>query len=700
MSKSHQQDQAPGTNIIVITLALCCVVALACLYVRPERHSEIAWLMGARLWPVVCAGIMLLLGLGFGSRLSGGPVFPLRLSFPNILGAGFFLGIFSLTMLVSGDLGPLLLAATAGVVLYWCARSGPLVPHIDESHEPGANHSGESRVLFSLMFVFAILGILCAFTPPREYDDQEYHSGSVAYYLRHVGSYRVPENVYSDFPQNVEMWLYGLTRLAYPIFADGRWTSDMLDGIYAGKLIQVGLGVLTAILVGWLTKRCVNPSGISATGREPLYAMAFFYCSPVLIIFSGAAYVEIGLTFYLFLGLCLFLLYASVQPSDTAARRKYAILCGITCGLAAGCKYQGVLFGVIPITAFILLSDIGKTPFAQLYRQVRLRDTALFLLGVFVAFSPWLIRDLVTTGNPVFPLLYSMLGGHGWDAAHNAMWLKAHAPGPMTPASLGQSLWWNFLTDSDLNIAPLLSFLFIPLIFLRPRSASAPVRWVMAYVVVCCALWFLFTQRIDRFLAPVVPAMAVLSAVGFAAWQEGWVGKALKGVVAACLIFALLQGLIIGSGHGAFTAGLFPDEKEDFLRDDPQFYHAYEAVQFINKNVTDPKAKALFLGEARAFYCDVECLAPTVFNTNPIEAALRECATAKEVAERLKAQGFTHLLVNWTEFARLCKSYGAFEDFDFRKWATFRDECLVSLATFGKPNDVVEYPIVVYEIKK
>jgi hypothetical protein len=125
----------------------------------------------------------------------------------------------------------------------------------------------------------------------------------------------------------------------------------------------------------------------------------------------------------------------------------------------------------------------------------------------------------------------------------------------------------------------------------------------------------------------------------------------------------------------------------------------YQAIQFVNENVKDPKAKVLFFGEARAFYCNVEWLAPTVFNTDPLDAALRECATPKEVGERLRAQGFTHLLVNWAEFARLHKSYGAFEDFDFKKWSAFRDECLVSLATFGKQNEIVGYPIVVYAMR-
>jgi hypothetical protein len=468
----------------------------------------------------------------------------------------------------------------------------------------------------------------------------------------------------------------------------------MLDGIYAGKLINVALGLLTAFLVGWAARRCEKGDAAPKDVKSCVpYAMSFFYCSPAILFFSGIAFVEMALTFYLFLALCTFLVYTSVEPSQSWGRIRCAIICGIICGLAAGCKYTAILFGAAPLAIFFLIENSKRGTAAFL---PGVRDAAAFLLAALIAFSPWLIRNLVITGNPVFPLLYSLLGGRGWDVAHNAMWVKAHAPGPITLSEFGGSLW-GFLANSAFT--PLLAFLFIPLLAFRPRVLSAAGRWVFAYAYSYCIFWFLFTHGVDRFLAPALPAFAVLSAVGFAAWQEGWVGKALKGVVVICLVFTLYQGLIVASNLGAFTVGLHPREHENFMRDNTDFYDVYQAIKFLNENSDKAKARVLFLGEARAFYCNADWLAPTVFNTNPLESALRECATPHEAAARLTGQGFTHILVNWSEFQRLQKTYSAFQDFDIRKWEAFQKACFEPLASFGKPDKAGAYPILVYAIR-
>jgi hypothetical protein len=172
--------------------------------------------------------------------------------------------------------------------------------------------------------------------------------------------------------------------------------------------------------------------------------------------------------------------------------------------------------------------------------------------------------------------------------------------------------------------------------------------------------------------------------------------------VAVCLAFALYQGLIIGSNLGAFTVALHPGERERFFRENTDFYEVYQALQFLNKKVPKPVRfdRVLFLAEVRAFYCKADWLAPTVFNVNPLETALRECERPDKAAWRLRGQGFSHLLVNWAEFQRLRRTYGAFEDFDFKKWEAFRDACLEPLASFGPKDKAGECPIVVYAIKK
>ncbi len=664
----------------------CLVGAMGCLYVLTGDHLAVGGLIFARLGSLTGAAALVAIGLAFGLPAGRGN-WSDWVSFRSLLALGIFLGLCSLSSLAG--VFPALVLLSASFLVWRRLRrkeTAPTSTPTDAARRTSDAASAPARgemLVFAALFFFAVTSLLCAFTPPWEYDDQEYHSGSVAWYLSHRTAWSVPENVYSHFPQNAEMLSYGLSRW---FFSPGPWSADDLHGIYAGKLLNAALGLCIALLVGWMTRRSAADRSASR------YAMVFFYCSPAILVFSAVAYVEMALTFYLFLGLCLFLIYVETDPADRRARIRHAALCGVACGLAAGCKYQGVLFGIAPFALFVGIENLmARRPSAAV------RDTGILLLAALVLFSPWLIRNLALTGNPVFPLMYSVFGGHGWDAAHNAMWVKAHAPGPMTLAEFIGGLR-DFIANSPLT--PVLAFLFIPLLFLRPKALNLPARWVLAYVAVFYVLWFIFTQRIDRFLAPALPAFAVLSALGFSAWQEGRTGKALKGVVALGLIFTLYQGLIMGSNLGAFTAGLHPGEKERFFRDNTDFRDVYDAIQAVNDETKAPKSKVLFFAEARAFYCNADRLAPAVFNTNPLETALQESATPQEAAAQLKAQGFTHLLVNWTEFARLHTSYGAYADFDFKKWLAFRDHALTPLASFGKPYKGNEQPIVVYAIKR
>ena len=40
--------------------------------------------------------------------------------------------------------------------------------------------------------------------------------------------------------------------------------------------------------------------------------------------------------------------------------------------------------------------------------------------------TPWLAKNVVDTGNPVYPLAYRVFGGRHWDEAQDAKWSAAH----------------------------------------------------------------------------------------------------------------------------------------------------------------------------------------------------------------------------------------------------------------------------------
>ena len=81
--------------------------------------------------------------------------------------------------------------------------------------------------------------------------------------------------------------------------------------------------------------------------------------------------------------------------------------------------------------------------------------------------TPWLAKNALDTGNPVYPLAYNVFGGRYWDAELDAKWSQAHGPRPVSMPALvasaldvaGRSDW-----QSPLYVA------LAPLALFRPGS--------------------------------------------------------------------------------------------------------------------------------------------------------------------------------------------------------------------------------------
>ncbi len=81
------------------------------------------------------------------------------------------------------------------------------------------------------------------------------------------------------------------------------------------------------------------------------------------------------------------------------------------CG--CGCQVSGLFFAVAPCGIALVL--------------LRRREGVLpALVGMSITCLPWYAKNAVLTGNPVYPLAYSLFGGKGLDAATAVQWTAAH----------------------------------------------------------------------------------------------------------------------------------------------------------------------------------------------------------------------------------------------------------------------------------
>lgn len=512
---------------------------------------------------------------------------------------------------------------------------------------------------------FLLAMLLGSLLPSVDFDVNEYHfQGPKEFYQNGRISF-LPHNVYTSFPFGTEM----LTLLAMVLRQD--WSR----GAIAGKCVLMCFGPLTALALYAAGRRWFNP-------RVGLIAAFVYLTTPWVYRISTIAYVEGALCCYLFLA--LFAVMRGCDGIDVETERGRGnsdwLLAGLFAGSAMACKYTGVVQVVFPMfAATVVLAEICR----RRRRETRLserktvfRAVAAFVVGVLITIGPWLVKNLVETGNPVYPLAYTVFGGRDWDAAMNAKWKAGHSPADFSTANFARSLV-DVAGLNDWHSA--LLFGLAPLALLR-RDRRRLSTWVWAYAGYLFLTWWLFTHRIDRFWVPLIPVVSLLAGIG-ASWllelgalsydaggavanpAESWLEPRLQQLgrwAALCVLAsgALFNLTIVVSGIGGYNQFLLDLELAG--------QHAAQVtspqIVFLNDHLP-PGSKVLCVGEAQVFYARFPAVYNTVFDRSIFEqwmarqdvidgAGRFELLPPEEIRRKLSDEGITHVFVNWLEILR------------------------------------------------
>ncbi|HEV7999921.1 MAG TPA: glycosyltransferase family 39 protein, partial [Planctomycetaceae bacterium] len=428
--------------------------------------------------------------------------------------------------------------------------------------------------------------------------------------------------------------------------------------------------------------------GLYAAGRRwfsrgaGLLAALIYISTPWIDRLTTIAYVESGLLFYLFASL-LAVLIAIERLKTGDLNRRLALLTGLLAGSGMACKYTGALQVVAPIGAAIVLAP-GFTP-SVVRSRIRAAVTLglFFALGVAATIGPWLLKNVVETHNPVFPLAYSLFGASQWSDGLNAKFVSGHTT--HSPRSLFQCLG-DVTANNDWS-SPLWYALAPLALFARPRRIMIFGLWAFAGFLFIT--WFAFTHQIDRFWIPMIPVMCLLAGIG-AEWRSDATWRWGRNVVVALALlfnFALIAGNDTAYllGYNAFLSDL---DKARENREQPY-------VRYLNElNAQTPVGiKVLCVGDAEVFEARFPVVYNAVFNESIFEQwfALKPGSdpatwTLKpkpEVADRLHKEGITHVYVNWS-WIRTYRSPG---NYDYSKFVTAdRFEQLVAAGVLGQPT--------------
>lgn len=603
------------------------------------------------------------------------------------LAAGVGLSLWSLIVLGLGLCGllsqPLLIGLLTAFAAggWWRCGRPPLLNSRTTERSQGLSESRAprwlARLLYGVMGLFLLAMLLGSLLPPTDFDVKEYHLEGPKEYWQAGRVMFLPHNVYTSFPFLTEMLLLS------GMVVRGDW----YRGGLAGQAVLMSFAVVTALGVYAVARRLAGP-------RAGLLAALVYLSTPWVYRISIIAYTEGGLACYIVLT-CLALLRwidstaSSASPTKPATRAAAPtaplLLLGLLAGSAAACKYPGVLSVVIPIGLAVCARGAQRLIARQDRPAAVGKCVLMYSLGVFITFGPWLLKNLIETGNPVYPLLWSIFGGASFDAETNVGWKAAHAaPTALlhTPSLILPDLWQRvreMLLTSDWQSALIGGLAPLSLLTWRRRRG---VRWMWAYVVWLVLTWCWLTHRIDRFWVPSLSVLAVLGGIGLdAVWEalRQWRAERNSPLVwAATGLFFATTALTVLFNLAFVTTGLCGFS--GYLLDERQalekpfvFGRSLEACRLAGVSPTN--GKVLFVGEAAVFLADFPYVYNTVFDDSFFE---RWCAApvagrpraewplrpVDDIRSEFAAHGITHVCVNWSEVLRyrLPGSYG-FTDF-------------------------------------
>jgi hypothetical protein len=581
-----------------------------------------------RLPVVGAAAVVVLAALGLGELVLAGICFRAGMRPAERLALDYGIGTTGLGVLA-------LLAGRFGLLDPWIFRIGLSVIAVAGL---GASRTWRLRcsggrpgldLLLPLLCIapFLVIMLLGAMLPAVDFDVLEYHLQGPKEYFQAGRISFLPHNVYTSMPFGVEM----LHLMGMELLGDWWW------GGLVGQLLVALYAPAAAVLIA-------AAAGLGGGRRAAGFAAVIYLTTPWIYRMGVIAYVEGPLCFYH--AACIWGVVWGWTERPDARQWSYWVFLGLLAGGAMACKYPALISAVIPL---------GVLAIAEGWSTRSARPVLASLLGWSVIMGAWLARNVVDTGNPVYPLGYRVFGGQPWNEAREAQWQGAHGPKEASWYELksalvdvaGRSDW-----QSPLYLA------FAPLALIRPRSRRL-VLALWSYAAYLFLSWWLLTHRIDRFWLPVLPCLAILAGLG-ADWSTRWSWSILLGVILAIALFCnFIDCTTALTGLNEWTGNLA------LLRTDlPRRLNPPLAA--IDKTL-GRDAKILLVGQAAVYHVKHQILYNTVFNPETIEV-LAAGKTPAEFSRILKDRSITHVYVDWKEIKRhRAKGGYGFTDFVTRE---------------------------------
>lgn len=408
-------------------------------------------------------------------------------------------------------------------------------------------------LVWLLIGTVLLLVLISALGPEIEWDALVVHLFAAKTYVQGHGIRPIPDIPQTFFPKHVTM-----------LFTLGM----LLHNEITAKLIHYLVGVLTLI--------AAYAFGCRLFSRDvALISTGILVGSPLFIWEMRTAHTELGLTLYVFLALMAALVWLRSRE------RSWLIAAGCLLAFSQGAKYHA-LFALGALACVVAVGHWSE------HRKVRASIWAGARIAAFGALGlvPWAVGNAIHARNPFFPFLNQIFASPYWDASLTRVGLHEMAD---SGVSLGLQNWWQLLTlgwqmvisdDNRFhgNVGPFY-LLLMPLLAFG-RRPSRDVWLILGFSVVYGLLW-LMTGQHARYLLPLLPALALVSASALMGWfdwcknrGQRWMAYASAGLLflIACLVSPFFENLHGGARYGSGIWQSLPwkvlsgqETREDYL---------------------------------------------------------------------------------------------------------------------------------------
>lgn len=498
------------------------------------------------------------------------------------------------------------------------------------------------KILIIAGALILLITFLDSLAPVTDYDGLMYHLPGPRTFLQEGGIRLLPE-----------MWQ-----------ANGPFTGEMLFTI--GLVFD---NEVTARLIHFLFA-CFWLCGIYALGKRfvsqeaGFLAVALIFGIPMIFFWAKQAYIEFVWCFYELLGFYAFLLWKQFRSL------KWLVLTGVFLGFALGTKYLAVWSAML-IGLFILIS-LRHQGWKNAIKSLAIYGGTVFLVG-----SVWYVKNLILSGNPVYPLLF---GGPGWDG-ERVQYLQNYLYSFGNPHTL--SGWIRIIPDLFLQYDlfgtfalefPGLLFPMVLLYVFLPKLRYVSI--LLIYAGFYYLIWTLGSQQV-RFLMPVFPQLGLVTAYVLIALSQKLTSPVLRKILAPSVVlgFVIVTLVIqfqVSMAYAGYDAALGKLSKEAYLRSLPG---NYPAIDYIENNLP-ADARVLMVGDGRGYYCDQRCL-PDADQSQWVRLVNR-AENPADATTLLREQGVTHLLysVQDAEFFRMHDPLGDHQRADRYLKEVYAPACL------------------------